>query len=603
MTAISDASLAVRPRPLPGESPAGYLQRVARANGRDHMGQLMPLSRSSDEPPFDSVAALLRLTDQEVQSLFGVLPRRWRWSGATYDLPAIEFNFTFKRWCPECLVDRPCYQGIWELKLNCVCPMHRTWLHDTCPRCERPIPWTTPLNVQCICGAQLKSAASKPAAAGLIALSSAVTRFGSSTVLAPGLSALEPAAICRLVKYMGGFASNRRPARPGKIAGLQRLPVASALLERADLLLTDWPQSFHAMLTEIQRGSSGSPTSLRATFAPIYRVIYKELREPKYQFLRDEFERHLNEHWWGIVCKRNRLMKPETLAAHPRRTIGSASIKTEIRPSTLQLLIQQELLPADSATTPTGKRICTLHDRQINEIRQLVSGALNLKSTAALLKIPGARIRQMADIGLLKPIISTRESSSAVWMFSQKELLKLHVLPSKAAATKTLPFWRVVRYWHVTTEDLAALVKAIVSGALATVGASVTPVPIGDAMVDCDEARRFLESARLQRGGTMSVDQAGRQLGIKQQVAYHLVRVGLLGSISDSHVGVRIAAADVERFQAQYVSLAAIAASLNSSPRATLHKIAAVPVCGPSIDRCRQYFYKRVNVFWMKELP
>lgn len=592
-------SLAVRPRPFPGESPGGYLQRVARANGWDHAGQLLPLARSSQAPPFASIARLLRLSTEEIAYLFGVLPRRWCWTGFAHDLPATEFNYSFKRWCPLCLTVTPCYQGAWELKLNCVCTVHRVWLRDTCPGCRSPVPWSTPLNAQCHCGAELKTQASEPAEIRVFALGSAVTSFDAPSIFAPGIPSLKPAAVCRIVRYLGVFANDHRPTRPGKIAGLQRLPAARTLLEGANSLLADWPAAFHTLLAAVQSASLGSPTSLRDTFAPLYRVLYKELREPCFQFLRDAFESYLNEHWWGIVCKRNRLMKPETLAAHPRSTVKSASIRSAVQPSTLHHLIQQELLPAETAITAAGRQISTLHEKQIQALQTLTDGALNLNATAALLQLPAARVRQMVDIGLLQPLISKRSSASPVWVFSRGELLRLCIRPGRPALDRTISFREVLKYWHITPADMTALVTALVNGSLSTVGANLDPVPIGDALLEGPIARSFLDTVRLQRAGTMSVDQAAARLGIKQQVAYHLVRKGLLGSTNELRAGTRVSASDVADFQSKYVSLADVAAVIQHSPRAALQKVQAEPVCGASIDACRQYFYKRADVAQM----
>ncbi len=53
---------------------------------------------------------------------------------------------------------------------------------------------------------------------------------------------------------------------------------------------------------------------------------------------------------------------------------------------------------------------------------------------------------------------------------------------------------------------------------------------------------------------------------------------------------------DIERFQTTYVSLASLAGETRRSPRALLAELFASPVCGPSIDGTRQYFYRRADI-------
>jgi hypothetical protein len=43
-------------------------------------------------------------------------------------------------------------------------------------------------------------------------------------------------------------------------------------------------------------------------------------------------------------------------------------------------------------------------------------------------------------------------------------------------------------------------------------------------------------------------------------------------------------------------TLAELARHFATSPKAMLHRLDAVPVTGPAIDGCRQYFYRRMDL-------
>lgn len=92
------------------------------------------------------------------------------------------------------------------------------------------------------------------------------------------------------------------------------------------------------------------------------------------------------------------------------------------------------------------------------------------------------------------------------------------------------------------------------------------------------------------------MDAAAKALGIKQQVAYDLVRFGILHSTAVGVLGQRVSAVDIERFQTTYVSLASLASGARRSPRALLAELSASPVCGPTINGARQYFYRRSEI-------
>jgi hypothetical protein len=86
------------------------------------------------------------------------------------------------------------------------------------------------------------------------------------------------------------------------------LPVARALVAGAARLLQDWPENLHRLMRVLQPSAPQS-FSVRRTFAPLYRVLYDDLSDSCYQFLRDAFEGYLHQHWWGLVCRRNKCMR------------------------------------------------------------------------------------------------------------------------------------------------------------------------------------------------------------------------------------------------------------------------------------------------------
>ncbi len=54
--------------------------------------------------------------------------------------------------CPDCLVEKPYYQKIWDLLIVTACPIHRNLLVDLCSKCEARIAWEKPPFLYCQCG-------------------------------------------------------------------------------------------------------------------------------------------------------------------------------------------------------------------------------------------------------------------------------------------------------------------------------------------------------------------------------------------------------------------------------------------------------------------
>lgn len=151
-------------------------------------------------------------------------------------------------------------------------------------------------------------------------------------------------------------------SRPGQLARLDDLGTARTIIENAAAIFHEWPTRFVRLLEDIQ-AAAGPSISLKTSFGVLYRLLYVELDHPAYQFLRDCFEDHLKTHWW-VSCRRNSRLKPSTLEKQARMTKKQACQATGIRPSVLQHLAQQELLPIQDVSLPSGRK-AGLSDKQM----------------------------------------------------------------------------------------------------------------------------------------------------------------------------------------------------------------------------------------------
>lgn len=79
--------------------------------------------------------------------------------------------------------------------------------------------------------------------------------------------------------------------------------------------------------------------------------------------------------------------------------------------------------------------------------------------------------------------------------------------------------------------------------------------PLGQVCIRQDRLQRWLAYGRLTDQKGMSVDVAARTLGVKQQVAYCLVRQGLLGSVDIGRFGRRVLPEHLKLFSEAYISL------------------------------------------------
>jgi predicted HTH domain antitoxin len=593
LLADTTRALPVRPRPEPGEATMGYLARVAVANGHVSMARLHTTLRHPDLSAFEFADQLLALTKDECERLAGPVPRAWGQARMPVGTQTENFNGVLRRWCPVCLENKPVIRWEWTLKLMCVCVQHAVRLRDECPRCRQPQRWGSVSIDRCECGAALASEVGAEAPKSVIAVCAALS--GGVPVDGP-FSVLTATDWHRAIVYLGQLSAQPMAPRPGKIAGLHRLAVAAELVGSTAELLDQWPRGFVSLLSSIHQQALACP-SIRRTFSPLYRVLYEELRSAAFEFMRDVFEEYLREHWWGVICKRNRHLKASTVDSHPRVTLNQAARASQLRPSVVRHLAQAELIPAAEVPLPSGRQARTVHFREVGWMKAAAGGAVSLCEAARLLALPERRLRELIAAGVVKPLISRQSSrSSAAWLISRAEVDRLQPTTARTTVSTGVSLGDVLKYWRLRREQAEDLVRAIVDGRITSIFCGNALQPLGKARFDPAELHRWFDTHRTIRGADLSVDQAAKALGVKQQVGYALVRQGLLSAIENESQGLRVTEADIDEFQLTYVSLAEMARAARRSPRAMLETIGAKPICGPRIDGSRQYFFRRADL-------
>ena len=155
----------------------------------------------------------------------------------------------------------------------------------------------------------------------------------------------------------------------------------------------------------------------------------------------------------------------------------------------------------------------------------------------------------------------------------------------------------VVRYGRLSDEEFLDLVERLITGGLSPGSDVGGAVPIGSVKLTRSAVESWRERFQRESHRPYSVDGAAKLLGIKQQVAYHLVRTGLLGSVpSRDNRSVQVRPSDLQSFMNQYVSLVSLAKERATVSKVLRAQLPCIPVTGPDIDGGRQYFYRRADL-------
>jgi hypothetical protein len=402
---------------------------------------------------------------------------------------------------------------------------------------------------------------------------------------------LKLSAWVRLIRYLGQFDDGREPERPGQLGNLHDLDVAGSVFGRAAVLLDEWPANFNRLLESTLKNRPMSP-SLRKSFGRLYRLVYRDLAAPSYGFIREAFEAFINDAWWGTVCKRNRGLPAAIQAQHPRLTLRQAADSLGIGKKTLKHLVEASVIEATEAKTTKGRALTTIHRAQLDLLGDLSASVMSLKDGAAALALPERRLRELIDAGAIKLLLHRKKAKASQWLISKMDIDVLNQLPGEEPGDG-VSIKQILKNWRLRAGEFPDLVRAIRNGSIELLKTDQQSA-FGDRMC-CRKSVTTWRQVAAGASQTLSVDQAAKVLGVKQQVAYALVHSGLIRT-DRRQKPIQIGRDALEFFQREYISLAELASGRRTSPRRLLLELDLVPLCGPTVDGCRQYFFRRLDV-------
>ena len=157
----------------------------------------------------------------------------------------------------------------------------------------------------------------------------------------------------------------------------------------------------------------------------------------------------------------------------------------------------------------------------------------------------------------------------------------------------------VLRYWACSNSEAAEVLSAIRAQTIKPIGQLPNKVGLGKLIFMEDEVRHVINETRTIEPNHWSVPQVAEMLNIKQEVAYFLVRQGLLESNSEV-IGRRESAVvtreGLNAFRTKYVfarDLAKLHRTNSRSLQARLAEINIQPVTSPLAGKCRQIIYEQ----------
>lgn len=576
-------SLLIIHEPGDSEGPAGYRLRLAEAN-------LLPQSwLDFDVLGLDGGGAV-------ESPMF----QRWR----ALNAGGTAWVNRRARWCSVCLGANALPRIGWELLFADACAACGHWLQDVCAECGDAVTWRRDMLLHCPCGASLARQPAKSAPAALAKLSRTLEQLalGQSHCELTHLRGLSVAQCQRLVRVLGAYGGSRHQRAPQKISGADTLDVSWTVTTVAAEILDQWPIAFHQFLSRQGAESPSGAGRMPGVFGGFYRALYKGLKEPEFDWVRHAFEEFIAEHWVGAIGQRNRRMPEAVLSRLAWMPGPEAARLIGVSSTRLQYLIDSGAVKAISRVSAAGRAFVMVRREDIDSIRHQESAQLTLAQAAMQLGIKRQRLGRLLPTLCPDAVKVTLQGTPWLiprfWVDGWLSIMEqLPVCQETPDGSETLD--HVLRYGPLGDEAVAQLLFDISSGALLPRARVSTHQGVAGIVIDQGEIARRAEAAG---GRGVSVVQAAEHLGVKQEVAYALIRLGLLVA-DEMRIGRRsvfiVSAEQLQRFRTDFVFAAELARACGRSPKAVVAALAAegvTEVAGPNRGNCRQVIFAKKDV-------
>ncbi len=623
-----DARLLFRVDPLPGESPRGYLCRVAhehRYGGPLAIAQIagLPESGLALDDHAARIAHLLRLDLEEWRALcYRRIKGRTQFHQRLFCGQRIspdDLNYKRPRICPRCLNDAPFWRAVWDLGLVTTCPIHRCHLLNQCPACKRGLAWQRPAVHECRCGLDLGAVTPEVATGDLVAINAAIYRAAG---LSPGVEAerdltdsgfppemlgLRLGALLRFVLFIGAVPEQDGLRRKRRAFASSDLVFATEINRAAAALLREWPRSLRETLLRMLPPGSNHPAALnfKALFGNFYRHLFRVLPRSDFGFLHDVFETFVIEDWKGLVRRRRHFSAAVRrnsfwVAADEAERVagtGGGKIRDAVREGGLEAAFVT--VRGRSSRTECWIRRDSLN-RWIGARDAQLALYMSRPEAERALGLRSVTVARVAAVGAMRYVEGPEQNFPPGFFFLREDVMRIrhafdrHAVPQMEYSRpgQLIALRQAMTTFLGCDSGLAAVIRAVVDGHLAPVGYTNRFRGITGYLFPTGQLREY----RPHKVGPevfLNFREAAAVLGITRDVVSGLVQKGLLPVAPGHRNGLSklIPEKEIQHFAENYVATSVLARGprLNGSAVLRHLKESGTSILAIQIDARRRH--------------
>jgi hypothetical protein len=632
------ARLLFRVDPLRGESPRGYLCRVAQEHAYSSPNALAQIAGLwvsgtgrvtglDQDPAIKQLSYTLRLEPEEWRSMcYHHVKGRNRFKQRSFYGEAIsadDLNYGKPRLCTACLRDHPIWWAVWDLGLVVACPVHRCFLLNQCPACKRKIAWERPAVYKCRCGLDFRQVSSETADPGLVAINAMVFRATKSTLadsagveaadfgFPPELSRLKLGALLRLVLFVGSLKDGSTLRRKQRHFGATDLAAATEICRGAVALLRDWPRPLREVLRRMVP-ESASPATLNFSkiFGNFYRHLFRVLPRREFGFLHDAFEQFVIDDWKGFIRGQHRYFSAAVRWNSQWLTASEAEKLAHTAGGRILDLVHQGLLESIlfNVHRGGGRTEYWIRRESLNRwvaTRDLgLAGYMPRAEAQRTLGLKNITVTAVAQAGLIRYARGAECYFPAGYHFLREDVVRIkdaferYDVPERereySKPGTLIALRHALKNYLGRDVGLPAVIRAVLAGDLVPVGHTNRFPGITGYLFPSELLRKYrpVAGVRVPPEGFLNYGEAAAVLGVKVRQIRGLVEQNVLRAAAEYRFGLSklLPAADVERFAEGYVAVSVLARRSRLSSRSLVRYLreSGTPLLAiPLLDRGR----------------
>lgn len=474
------------------------------------------------------------------------------------------------RVCPQCLSQPdPLWQTGWLDREHPYCVAHRVWLVDRCTQCGKLLRWSRVRFLSCRCGKDLRDLA--------------ITSMHPDEQRA----LLVDETPLDVLLWLGALATHGLTGKPLKKASRTAQADVVELARQGAHTACDWPNAFFETLNAIRldRHADDRLVLLNDALSGLTRRIQRLRRRD----WRARVSQALDAYAQATCLTATPVVGRNLSGARQATARGVAKqlgIRVERLIAALDVVTDAEVATRNTAA---GRRRRVFSEGAIAQVRDKVHDEISVKQASRMLGLTIARVRILIGTGRL------RQSGNRL---SRSEVDQLMTAVQSMAAGSMPPEGAVGLEWalrHIVPRDETdRFFESVLAGHL-TLHRGSGKSRLSHLLVDKEAVHAWRHPPR----SWLTIPELAERLGLKQQVAYHLVRVGLIPADTvriNSRTTQIVAIGAANDFERSFETLSRRASREGTDPRQGLRfasESGIELISGPRIDGGRQYFVRR----------